>query len=124
MEFTLECPTDGMVELGLEDISTVILRSPEAVDVVFACPYCGTSLRASLQVPNLLVAAMELSRYVEGIEVDAAAMAGVELTPIDAPGTLEYERDVVADHYCEYFRRLLDDVECVEDLLAEIDAST
>lgn len=126
MEFTLICPNDGRVELGLEDISTVIFKGPESVDVVFVCPHCGSSLRAALQVPNLLVAAMELARYAEEIDEGSAhefhrrATSGRE----DAEPTeeeLRARREREGEPYCEYFRRQLEHVECVEDLLSELD---
>ena len=54
MEFTLICPNDGRVELDLEDISTIIFRGPESVEVVFVCPHCGSLVarRASRAEPS------------------------------------------------------------------------
>jgi hypothetical protein len=129
MELTLICPNDGRVELGLEDISTVIFRGPESVEVVFVCPQCGSSLHAALRVPNLLVAAMELARYAEEMDDHAAHefhrrtdLGGV---PSEAPSAAEAElrarRERDGEPYCEYFRRQLSHVECVEDLLSELD---
>lgn len=126
MEFTLICPNDGRVELGLEDISTVIFRGPESVEVVFVCPHCGSSLRAAMQVPNLLVAAMELARYAE--ELDEGAVHEIPRKVIrdgaedrTAETELREKREREGEPYCEYFRRQLAHVECVEDLLAELD---
>lgn len=128
MEFTLICPNDGRVELGLEDISTVIFRGPESVEVVFVCPQCGSSLRAALRVPNLLVAAMELARYAEEMDEDSTheihrrSDAGGEADDrraVEAELRARRERD--GEPYCEYFRRQLARVECVEDLLAELE---
>lgn len=127
MEFTLICPTDGRVELGLEHISTVIFRGPESVEVVFVCPHCGASLRAALQVPNLLVAAMELARYAEELDVGAVREIEPGTEPAGGPGVeraeqeLRTRREREGEPYCEYFRRQLAHVECVEDLLAELD---
>ncbi|MDO8848652.1 MAG: hypothetical protein Q7W51_09735 [Coriobacteriia bacterium] len=126
MEFTLICPNDGRVELGLEDISTVVFRGPESVEVVFVCPHCGASLRAAMQVPNLLVAAMELARYAE--ELDEGAVheirrrAHEEAEEEDsADQQLRARRELAGEPYCEYFRRQLASIECVEDMLAELD---
>ncbi|MDO9556715.1 MAG: hypothetical protein Q7J82_03950 [Coriobacteriia bacterium] len=125
MEFSLICPKDGTVDLGLEDISAVVLRGPESIDIVFTCPRCGSQINASLRVPNLLMAAMELAQYAERVSDEDSDLRFTEgpLTgrddgfgdPVGNPGRL-------ADSYCEYFRRQLAEVECVEDLLAEIDS--
>jgi len=126
MEFTLICPNDGRVELGLEDISTVIFRGPESVDVVFVCPHCGSSLRAALQVPNLLVAAMELARYAEELDEGSAhefhrRTNGDDHEAEATEQELRARREREGEPYCEYFRRQLSHVECVEDLLSELD---
>lgn len=128
MEFTLICPNDGRVDLGLEDISTVVFRGPESVEVVFVCPHCGSSLRAALRVPNLLVAAMELARYAEEMDEGGAHeihRRGSVREESDDHETAEAElrarRERDGEPYCEYFRRQLAQVECVEDLLAELE---
>ncbi len=119
MEFTLMCPNDGQVELGLEDISAIAFRDSESVEVVFVCPRCGASIRAELKVPNMLMAAIEIARLAEGDEgtdiqtFDDAAVQSAEL---------RVERERLEESYCEYFRRQLAHIECVEDLLSEIDS--
>lgn len=122
------CPNDGQVELGLEDISAVVFKGSESVEVVFLCPHCGASLRAALRVPNLLVSAMELARHAEEMEQGR----GQELrrgpsgdrtddaTNRDAE-ELRARRERDGEPYCEYFRRQLARIECVEDLLAEME---
>lgn len=125
MEFTLNCPNDGRVDLGIEDISAVVFRDPESVEVVFTCPQCGASLRAALRVPNMLAAAVELARYAE--ELDAGSEpASLTITRADDESAedLGAERERAGEPYCEYFRRQLARVECVEDLLQEIDGPT
>jgi len=130
VEFTLNCPNDGRVELGLEDISAVVFRGPEAVEVVFECPTCGATLRAALHVPNLMLAAMELARYAEelgeqehpGFSRRASGPAPEEPGAADtAEERLRSERERAGEPYCEYFRRQLARVECVEDMLSEIE---
>lgn len=127
VEFTLICPNDGRIELGLEDISTVVFRGPESVEVVFVCPHCGSSLRAALRVPNLLVAAMELARYAEEIEEGDAREIHRHVIERDegdsdtAEAKLRARREREGEPYCEYFRRQLASIECVEDLLAELE---
>ncbi|MDZ4655567.1 MAG: hypothetical protein U1F44_06795 [Coriobacteriia bacterium] len=125
MEFSLICPNDGAVDLGLEDISAVMLRGSESIDVVFACPHCGSRINTSLRVPNLLIAAMELAQYAEQVSDEDSALRFTE-GPLAEQGDDYEDRDQgpdrLADSYCEYFRRQLADVDCVEDLLAEIDS--
>jgi len=119
MEFTLLCPTDGQVELGLEDISAIAFRDPESVEVIFVCPQCGASLRAELKVPNMLMAAIEIARLAEG---DDAVDVGVFGDLHADSGAARMDRERLEESYCEYFRRQLAHVECVEDLLSEIDS--
>ena len=127
MEFTLICPNDGRMDLGLEDISAVVFRGAESVEVVFECPRCGATLRAALHVPNLMMAAMELARFAEDAGeapeahvVEGIANGGDQRTPAERREAAQRaERERAGEPYCEYFRRQLARVECVEDLLAE-----
>jgi len=122
VEFTITCPIDGQIEVSLEDIDTVVLREPERADITFVCPHCGTEITVTAVVPSFLLAAIEAladdpdSASVTGVVVlsgdDAEA---VETVSIDAD-------DGMVEAYCEYFRRQLSHVECVEDALEEIDA--
>ena len=118
MEFTLICPNDGRVELDLEDISTIIFRGPESVEVVFVCPQCGSSLRAALRVPNLLVAAMELARYAEEMEAGGTpevhrrvSLETEEPNASSAEHEMRIRRERAGEPYCEYFRRQLASIE-------------
>lgn len=124
MEFALMCPNDGRVELGLESVTAVVFHGAESVEVVFVCPHCGTSLRAMLPTPNVLAAAaMEVVRQmnevdtdVEGPSVAARDLARRQSEPDEAE---RRKREEAGEPYCEYFRRQLAHVECVEDFLAE-----
>ena len=124
MEFALMCPNDGRVELGLESVTAVVFHGAESVEVVFVCPHCGTSLRAMLPTPNVLAAAaMEVVRQMN--EVDAE-VEDVSITEHDAlqprserDEAVRREREQAGEPYCEYFRRQLAHIECVEDFLAE-----
>lgn len=121
MEFSLICPNDGRVELSLEDISAVAFRDPESVDVMFTCPQCGHALQVSIHVPNMLMAVLEIARAVEAGEDPEADVAGVESEPAESARE-RMARERLQESYCEYFRRQLSRVRCVEDLLAEIDS--
>ncbi|MHB1341737.1 MAG: hypothetical protein ACYC77_06340 [Coriobacteriia bacterium] len=146
MEFSLICPQDGRVELSLEDIYSVVFRDPESCDIFFSCPKCGDTLKASVRSPNMLMAALELARLAEvdeggdrddcddrgdrddrddrfplphvRFEMADAGERGIEESPVE-----RVERERVEESYCEYFRRQLSRVECVEDLLAETEGS-
>ncbi len=125
MEFTLICPTDGRVELGLEDIAAVVFLGSDSVEVRFLCPQCGSPLRASLHVPDLLGAAIEAAHQLQQVPAgddllaEGGAVARGPRPPAGPPK--DPAESARRDAYCEYFRRQLDGVECVEDLLAELD---
>ncbi len=125
MEFTITCPIDGPITVSLEDIDTVMLRDSERADITFVCPQCGTDITVTAVVPSFLLAAIEaLAEEGEGtggpfsgiIEVSSAFEDG-------GPAGESRQDDTVAEAYCEYFRRQLAHVECVEDALHEIDAA-
>lgn len=129
VEFRLICPTDGSVDLGLEDISAVVFHGADSVDVVFECPHCSASLRAELRVPNLLGAAIELAQYAEdaseqSIEMPSRTPEGIETlftVPAEDDRAERAERERDGEAYCEYFRRQLATIETAEDLLREFE---
>lgn len=125
MEFTINCPIDGSVEVGLEDIDTVVLREPERADITFVCPHCGTAISVSAIVPAFLLSA------IEALAEDGGSGAGngfvvlgaLESVDTDETSASDDLGDAHVEAYCEYFRRQLDAVESAEDMLAEIDSS-
>lgn len=131
MEFTIVCPIDGAVEVSLEDIDNVVLRESDRADITFVCPHCGTEVTVTAIVPTFLLAAIEAladesdSTSANGMVVlsgDAAVTSGsdgIRLTSIEIDSD-----DPRLDAYCEYFRRQLSTVGCVEDALEEIDSSS
>jgi len=119
VQFVIECPVDGPIEVSLEDIDTVVLREPERADIVFTCPSCGAEIEISVRIPAFLMSAIE----------SLAEETGGHTTPLVGMVALTVEveeQDEVAEErleaYCEYFRRQLDAVDCVEDILHEIDS--
>jgi hypothetical protein len=128
MEFTITCPIDGSIEVTLEDIDNVVLRESDRADITFVCPHCGTEITVTAIVPTFLLAAIEALAE----DPDAAVANGLVVLSsevgADADETVtvrvEVEDDARFDAYCEYFRRQLSGVECVEDALEEIDASS
>jgi len=126
MEFTISCPVDGPVEVGLEDIDTVVLRESEHADITFVCPHCGSAIVVTAIVPQFLLAAIEALAE----DPDAASASGLvvltgdEIDDLGESEPLSEFDDPRADAYCEYFRRQLSRVEFAEDALAEIDSKT
>ena len=122
MEFTITCPIDGPITVSLEDIDTVVLREAERADITFVCPHCGTEILVSAVVPSFLMAAIEaLAEEGDTTGPSYAEVYDVAGDDIDLEAAVP--DDPVAEAYCEYFRRQLAHVDCVEDFLAEIDAN-
>lgn len=121
MEFTVVCPTDGRVEVTFEDISTVILRDPELVDVVFDCPTCGAPITVSIRLPNLLMSAIESLEDAAETGRPVAGFMVVAASEDDGPPAVAEEDEDRIDAYCEYFRRQLSAVGCVQDALEFMD---
>lgn len=147
MEFEITCPIDGPVKVSLEDIETVVLREPHRAEISFVCPECGEQITVVALVPPFLVEAItalsetgelpqgnplrdmselisELQGQLEtggidGYEIDAEETEVAEHHPGQTALALD---DDTAEAYCEYFRRQLEHVGSVDDVLAEIDA--
>lgn len=123
MQFKISCPVDGPVEVGLEDVDTVVLRESEQAEVIFTCPECGTEVSVMVRIPSFLMAAIEAMSE-EG-DTSMAPLAGIVALasgdaavrePVDAP----VEVDARTEAYCEYFRRQLASIRSVDDILREI----
>ena len=125
MEFEITCPVDGPITVPLEDIDTVVIRDAERADITFVCPQCGTEVTVTAVVPSFLLAAIEA--LAEEADETGGPFAGLVEPVRDsdvAPQLADWAVDnPVADAYCEYFRRQLSHVDCVDDMLAEIDAT-
>jgi hypothetical protein len=125
MEFTITCPVDGPISVSLEDIDTVMLRDSERADITFVCPQCGTEITVTAIVPSFLLAAIEA--LAEEGDASGGPFAGVLDVSAErdesAPASESAVNAAVTEAYCEYFRRQLAHVECVEDALHEIDAA-
>ncbi len=119
MQFTVTCPVDGTIEVGLEDIDTVVLRGAAHADMTFVCPHCGTSITVGAVVPTFLLAAMRTLAEEPGSDFAALIISG-ESVPHESLHPMSESLKIEA--YCEYFRRQLEGVVAVEDALAEIDS--
>jgi hypothetical protein len=124
MEFEITCPVDGPVTVSLEDIDTVVIRESERADITFVCPECGTEITVAAMVPSFLLSAIEaLAEETDGVPSPFAGIVEVASADGETHSVSWEGDDAVADAYCEYFRRQLSTVACVEDALAEIDAA-
>lgn len=125
MEFALVCPNDGRIALGLESVTAVVFHGAESVEVVFTCPHCGATLRALLPTPNVIAAAaMEVVRQLNDVDEPYAIGSGPDADDVAAERRrrdvdARIARERAGEPYCEYFRRQLAHVECVDDFLAE-----
>jgi len=122
MEFDITCPVDGTVQVSLEDIDTVVIRDADRADITFVCPECGTEITVTAVVPSFLLAAIEaLAEDNEGVS-QYDGMTVVASVAELGQHELRGDQDIT-DAYCEYFRRQLAHVDCVEDAVAEMDFS-
>ena len=121
MQFVVNCPVDGPIEVTLEDVDTVVLREPEQAEVVFACPECGSEISVLVRIPSFLMAAIEAMGDDDVSNMaplaGIVALASVDIQASDESSLADDER---VEAYCEYFRRQLAGVDCVDDLLREI----
>lgn len=126
MEFSIWCPQDGSVEVGLEDVDTILVRGGSDVEVVFLCPVCGERITLAAQVPHALLSSLD-EAWVSLDDSDPTLVSlrrAVESGASDPSGhgIERAEQAMAVESYCEYFRRELAGASCVEDMLAEMDA--
>jgi len=122
MEFTITCPNDGPVEVSIEDVDTVVLQEPERAEIVFTCPHCGEPIAVQLVIPSFLMAAIEaMAEDGDGHPPIAGLVALVSEDTIVVEEA-RAENDSVIEAYCEYFHRQLDEVDCADDAISEMDA--
>lgn len=121
MHLMLTCPNDGDVRVTIEDVASVFMREPGTVEVVFECPACGDPIGVSAAVPAILAAALEALGERDGDRRLAGFVVAVQEDEVFAEALGPRVEPIEADAYCEYFRRELESVTCVEDALAEID---
>lgn len=128
MEFTVACPIDGAVEVSLEDIDNVVLRESDRADITFVCPHCGAEIRVTAVVPAFLMAAIEAladdpdTAAANGIVVVSSASESADHGELH-PAMMFDANDLRANAYCEYFKRQLERVHSVDDILNEIDSA-
>lgn len=122
MEFTINCPNDGPVEVSIEDVDTVVLQEPERAEIVFTCPQCGEPITVQIVIPSFLMAAIEaMAEDGEGRPPIAGLVALVTEDTIVVDEARAGD-DTLIDAYCEYFHRQLDHVDSADEAISEIDA--
>jgi hypothetical protein len=127
MEFTITCPIDGPIDVGFEDIDTVVLRDQDRADITFSCPHCASEITVTAIIPSFLLAAIQALADEGGAHpADALLVLSSERPAgVDADGIgQDAGEGRRADAYCEYFRRQLARVECVDDAVAEMDSKS
>lgn len=122
MDFSVICPNDGPVEVGLESISTVIFNGTESVVIVIICPRCGAEIRVAVQLPDMFISAVEFDGE-DPVPVDDAVfdLGAISRRSERVPRPTPVEQRRI-DGYCEYFRRQLAGATDVDAVLAEIDS--
>jgi hypothetical protein len=110
MRLTVRCPADGVVEVSLRDLDTVVVRSGSDVEATYSCPLCGSPITVAADLAPAFVAwaSSRGSRWGSGSGWEDASLP-------DRAGSCRDEA------YLEYFRRELAAVRTVEDVLALID---
>jgi hypothetical protein len=128
IRFSILCPTDGAVEVTIDDLNAVVFDGQEDVQLVFACPLCGEEIRIGVHIPNLHLAAAGIAELFDEVSgMDPAderfhrrSMSRSDVEPATQEPVVRPEAPHIED-YCEYFRRQLAQVEDVEAVLAEFD---
>ena len=120
VEFSVICPNDGTVEVGLADVTAVVVKGREDVDVVFGCPRCGKQVTVSVRMPRVLLAAIEADQAELVRWIGAAEGAETDRAPASAPPSSAKETTRI-ERYCEYFRRQLADAPDVDAMLEQMD---
>ncbi len=123
MRFTVWCAVDGAVEVSVDDVTTVIVRSGSDVEVAFTCPACGAPIAVRAEVPPGLADLLGdawgdlQSGHAEAWTVPS--LHGREHSPGMDPA-----RAARIDAYVEYFRRELAAADTVESMVAFMDSGT
>lgn len=130
MEFSILCPNDGPVSVGLEDVASIVVRGADALDVVFACPRCGADLLVTAQVPRMLIATLQDAMVTDAVTGEQTiSIEGLIERGLIPPDAVPASRGVVpsgadsemVERYVEYFRRQLAKTASADAMLAEID---
>jgi len=122
MRFTVWCAVDGAVEVSIDNITTVIVRSGSDVEVAFTCPVCGAPIAVRAEVPPGLAGLLgDAWGDLQSGHAEAWALPG-EHGPEEDDRTDDPGDSKRIDAYVEYFRRELATVDTVESMMEFLDA--
>lgn len=132
MEFTIVCPVDGEMSVGMESVENMVVHEEGHAEITFRCPQCGTHVTISAPVPAFLLSTMEAISKDLGIPVEDGKI--IFNTIIGPQGTVPNQnliqpeidfkpRELTAsdEAHMSYFRNQLDEIRTVEDFLAQFD---
>jgi len=121
MRFTVWCAVDGAVEVSIDDITTVIVRSGSDVEVAFTCPACGAPIAVRAEVPPGLAGLLgDAWGDMQSGHAEAWAVLG-EHGPDEGEPAHDPDESKRIDAYVEYFRRELAAVDTVESMVEFLD---
>jgi hypothetical protein len=121
MRFTVWCAIDGAVEVSIDDVTTVIVRSGSDVEVAFTCPACGAPIAVRAEVPPGLAGLLgDAWGDLQSGHTEAWTVPVLYDRGHDDP-TLDPARAARIDAYVEYFRRELAVADTVESMVAFMD---
>jgi len=122
MRFTVWCAVDGAVEVSIDDVTTVVLRSGSDVEVAFTCPVCGTPIAVRAEVPPGL-AGMLGDAWGDLQSGHAEAWtAPVTYEKVAVRSTCDPSETARIEAYVEYFRREMAAADTVESMVEFMDA--
>ena len=110
---TVRCPADGVVEVTVRDLESVVVRSGSDVEATYRCPRCGSRVLVTSELPAGLVrwAACQACSAAAASETRPGApqprAAGA------ATSTARHQ-----DAYMEYFRLELASTRYVDEMVA------
>ena len=133
MKFTILCPVDGEMTVGLENIENMVVHSEGKADITFRCPQCGTHVSVTAPVPPFLVETMQSISRDLGIPLEGGNVVFNNIADlgdetmrfragddqVEYPQYRERKLTAAEQSHLEFFRYELDAVSSVSDLLAD-----
>lgn len=119
MRFTVWCAVDGAVEVSIDDVTVVIVRSGSDVEVAFTCPVCGAPIAVRAEVPPGLA---DLLGDAWGDRQSGHSEAWTVPVRYERADVDLLDDSARIDAYVEYFRRELADADTVESMVSFMDS--
>ena len=112
MRLTVRCPADGLIEVTVRDLELVVVRSGSDVEATYRCPLCGSRVQVGSDL------SMSLIDWANSQLSGPSPTCDGGCSRVHAPALRAGIHDAA---YVEYFRRELDGVVGVAEMLALID---